>query len=133
MKRLHDKSIYYDLNQSPLYKLTTKRKLAALFNISTKELLTLASREDNYRVFQINRSSGKPRTVEVPKPHLERVHHRLFLLLSRITPPQFLHSGVKGRSYITNAEVNIGAHRLVKLDIKKMKNMLKILRIFKGV
>lgn len=119
MKRPHDKIKYYALNQSPLYKLTTKRKLAALFNISTQELLSLASREDNYRVFQINRSSGKPRTVEVPKPHLERVHHRLFFLLSRITPPKFLHSGVKNRSYITNAEAHVGANRLVKLDINK--------------
>lgn len=130
MKKLHDKSNYYHLNQSPLYKLTTKRKLAALFNITTQELLSLSSREDNYRVFQINRSSGKPRTVEVPKPHLERVHHRVFLLLSRITPPQFLHSGVKGRSYITNAKVHIGANRLVKLDIKKFFPSTKAWHVF---
>jgi len=110
---------FYPLNQSPLYKLKSRRKLAALFNITLKELESLANRPDNYRVFTIGKAANKPRQVEEPKPYIERLHRRLFNLLRRIEPPAYLHSGIKGKSYITNAQVHIGAETLITLDIRK--------------
>lgn len=109
----------YHLNQSPLYKLKTRRKLAALFNLSVRELETLVKRSDNYRIFTIGKKVNKPRQVEEPKPHLERLHRRLFNLLRRIEPPKYLHSGIKGKSYITNAKKHIGKEALITLDIQK--------------
>lgn len=109
----------YPLNQSPLYKLKSRRKLACQFDLTLGELERLAKRTDNYRVFTIGKGTPKSRQVEVPKPHLERVHRRLFSLLSRITPPPYLHSGVRGRSYITNANAHLTSTRLVTLDIRK--------------
>ena len=109
----------YSLNQSPFYKLKSRRKLASLFNLELKELERLVKRPDNYRVFIIGKGTNKHRVVEVPKIKLERIHRRLFNLLRRIRTPEYLHSGVKGKSYITNAKTHINADRLITLDIQK--------------
>lgn len=108
----------YALDQCPLYKLASRKKLAGLFNVSLAELETLAANKTNYRVFDIQQGE-KMRQVEVPKVVLERIHRRLFRLLERLGKPDYLHSGIKGRSYLTNAKAHIGAGPLVKLDIKK--------------
>ena len=50
---------------------------------------------------------------------MEKVHRRLFALLVRIEKPEYLHSGRKKRSYISNAKAHQGALPLVKLDLKK--------------
>lgn len=126
MRRRREDNDLYSSDQSPLYQLKTKRKLAALFGISLGELLGLASRNDNYYVFEIDKENSKPRTVQVPKPQLERIHRRLFDLLTRIKPPEYLHSGVRGRSYITNAKTHVGLRKLAKLDIKKFFPSTKI-------
>ncbi len=119
MARTSSKHKTYPLNQSPLYKLQTRRKLAGLFYKSVPELEKLAKRPDNYRIFTIGKDKNKPRQVEEPKPNLERIHRRLFNLLRRIEPPEYLHSGIKGKSYITNAKEHIGSDTLITLDIRK--------------
>jgi hypothetical protein len=89
-----------------------------VFGVDLALLERLASKTDNYRVFNIEQGE-KSRQVEVPKAMLERLHRRLFALLERVEKPQYLHSGVKKRSYITNARAHLGSVPLVKLDIKK--------------
>jgi Reverse transcriptase (RNA-dependent DNA polymerase) len=122
----------YPLDQSPLYKLASRRKLAQdVFNIELAWLERLAGNGDsNFRVFDIAQSTKK-RQVETPKPILERIHRRLFALLERIEKPSYLHSGIKGRSYITNAKVHVGATPLVKLDIKKFYQSVESARVYR--
>jgi len=97
----------------------SRKKLAAeVFNADLALLERIAKNSENFRVFHIAQGD-KTRQVETPKPVLERLHRRLFTLLERIEKPAYLQSGVKGRSYITNAQVHVGAVPLVKLDIKK--------------
>jgi hypothetical protein len=110
----------YSLDQCQLYKMQSRRRLAAeVFHVELQLLERLANKRDlNYLVFHIGQGVKK-RQVEVPKPIVERLHRRLFTLLARIEKPDYLHSGVKGRSYITNAKSHIGNVPLVKLDIKK--------------
>lgn len=109
----------YALDQCPLYKIASRKRLAQdIFNVDLPFLERLAANEGNFRVFTIRRGE-KDRQVEVPKVVLERIHRRLFNLLERIEKPDYLHSGVRGRSYISNAKVHIGAVPLVKLDLKK--------------
>lgn len=115
-RRLHKR---YAIDQSPLYKLGNKRRLASILNTTLPELQKLVRRHDNYLKFEINPDSERLRPVETPKPRMERIHRRLFALLSRVEPPEYLHSGVKGRSYITNARAHTGARTMVKLDIVK--------------
>ena len=109
----------YALEQCPLYKVASRKRLAQdVFNVDLPFLERLAANEGNFRVFTIKQGE-KERQVEVPKVVLERIHRRLFNLLERIEKPDYLHSGVRGRSYISNAKVHVGAVPLVKLDLKK--------------
>ncbi len=109
----------YALDQSPLYRMRSRKRLAAdVFNIELSLLERLAANSNNYRVFNI-KQGDKSRQVEVPKAIVERLHRRLFALLERIEKPLYLHSGVKKRSYLTNARAHLGSRSLVKLDLKK--------------
>lgn len=108
----------YPLNQSPLYKLSSRQKLAVLLGVPLKYLENLAKAGNSYRVFEIEQNQ-KMRQVEVPKGLLSKVHQRIFLLLARIEKPDYLHSGVKGRSYITNARAHSLRVPLVKVDVKR--------------
>lgn len=124
-------SKFYPLHQCPLYRLRSRKKLASeVFNVDLSFLEQLASNGDNFRIFHISQGE-KLRQVETPKPVLERLHRRLFELLERIEKPDYLHSGVKGRSYITNAEVHVGPVPLVKLDIRKFYPSVDGARIFR--
>jgi hypothetical protein len=111
----------------------SRKKLAhEIFNTELALLEQLANRASNYRVFGIQQGE-KTRQVEVPKPILERIHRRLFSLFERIEKPDYLQSGVKGRSYITNARLHVGPVPLVKIDVKKFYpsvDSAKVYRLF---
>lgn len=108
----------YPLEQSPLFKLKSKKKLADLLELDAKTIVNLSADKGNFRIFTIEKN-GKSRQVQVPKPILERIHKRMFKLLQRIETPEYLHSGVKKRSHITNAKAHEKSSSLVKIDIKK--------------
>ena len=98
--------------------MASRKKLAALLGFDLSVLEGLSAATNNFRTFEIKQGI-KLRKVEVPKRRLERIHRKRFSLLERIEKPEYLHSGIKGRSYITNAKVHTGSVPLVKLDLKK--------------
>ncbi len=108
----------YPLDQSPLYLMPTRRKLAGLLGFSPRALQKLADGTNNYVRFKI-KQDGKERDIQAPKAIMEKVHRKLFTFLVRIEKPDYLHSGRKMHSYISNARVHRGAVPLAKLDIKK--------------
>lgn len=121
----------YPLDQSPLYRMQSRKKLAReVFNVELPFLERLANKPSNYRVFDIKQGE-KTRQVEVPKPLVERIHRRLFALLERIEKPDYLQSGVKGRSYITNARLHLGDVPLVKLDVRKFYPSVDSARVYR--
>ncbi|MFN7611282.1 MAG: reverse transcriptase family protein [bacterium] len=122
----------YPLDQSQLYLLASRRRLAQeVFNLELPFVERLAENGDeSFRVFDVVQGDKK-RQVETPKPILERLHRRLFALLERIEKPSYLHSGVKGLSYITNAKVHRGQVPLVKLDLKKFYPSVKSARVYR--
>ena len=61
----------------------------------------------------------KKRFIEHPKLNLRRVQQRLVNLLNRIQPPDYLHSGFRGRSYVSNALRHDCNSRVAKIDIKQ--------------
>ena len=97
----------YPIDQSPLFRLKTRVKLAALLGLTADELQRFcAEQEAQYDRFKkdiIKNGKTKTRYIERPKPPLRRIQKRISELLNRITPPPYLHSGVSGRSYISNA------------------------------
>lgn len=113
----------YPLNQSPFYKLQSRKKLADLLRVTVQYLDQMAVAQDSlYTKFPktIERDGKtKVRDIEYPKAKLRVIQKRLVGLLDRIQPPDYLHSGFRGRSYITNALSHDGNARVAKIDIKK--------------
>lgn len=113
----------YPLDQSPFFRLQSRAKLAAHLDVSLPDLNKMADAQDSlYNCFpkQIGKDGKtKERWIERPKPELRRVQRRIVQLLDRIQPPDYLHSGVRGRSYTTNASRHDPKARLAKIDIRK--------------
>jgi len=107
----------YSLDQSPLYNLSTKKKLEELLGAPIQNIETLCG-DENYRVFQISKG-GKPREVQAPCYELDVLHAKIASYLSRLRCPDYLHSGIKGRSHITNARRHLGDTPMLTMDIKK--------------
>lgn len=109
----------HPLNQSPLYKVTSPKRLAEVLGISLPDLEHLiAAEHDNYQVFDVTRSDGGKRKIEQPKARTQGLHRRVCDLLSRIETPEYLHSAIKGRSYLTNAAAHVGRGPMVKVDVR---------------
>lgn len=69
-----------------------------------------------YRVYP-HKQTG--RLIQEPGPALQSLHRQIHRYLSRVEVPAYLHSAVKGRSYVSNAQAHVGAGPLIKIDIAK--------------
>jgi hypothetical protein len=110
----------YPINQSPLYKLESRRRLAELLDLTRGELETLANGGvRGYSFFDKKPKNGKKkRHVEQPHLPLRKIQRSLTRLLGRMAPPPYLHSAFRKRSYITNAAVHSYSKKSAKIDIK---------------
>lgn len=106
----------YHRNQSKLYKIKSPAQLADVLLLNGDQLRRLLEAEDNYLRWT-DKKTG--RDIQRPKPMLEKVHRRVGALLARIDTPDFLHSAVKGRSYISNAQCHTADQPTVKIDLRK--------------
>jgi hypothetical protein len=116
--KINSKSKKHLLNQSPFYKLKTKRKLIELLGLSMPELSISKKDIGNYVVFDQISNNGKSRTIQHPKDKQNEIHNRIANLLTRIKLPEYLHSGRKEHSHITNATQHLGSKRVLTTDIK---------------
>lgn len=116
--KINSNSKKHSLNQSPFYKLRTKRKLIELLDLSMPELSVSKKDAGNYLVFDQVGNNGKSRTIQHPKDKQNEIHNRIANLLTRIELPDYLHSGRKKHSHITNANQHLGSKRVLTTDIK---------------
>src|SRR5260370_28614034 len=98
----------YPLDQSPLYLLQRRQRLAELLKLPLPVVEVLAnSSPPRYRCFERTSvqadGSKKRRLIEWPYRELQRVQRRIAQLLDRIEPPCYMHSAFRGPSYVTNA------------------------------
>ncbi|MGF1909640.1 reverse transcriptase family protein [Vibrio kasasachensis] len=121
----------YNLQDSPFYKLRSKKLLAKRLNTSLAQLTPLRLDEGNYSEFL-----DKERKIQKPNRELDIVHTRIASLLSRIQTPSYLHSGKKGHSNVSNAYAHVDATKLMATDIKSFfpsTNWKMIFSFFMGV
>src|SRR5690348_15966681 len=105
------------LRGSALFKMTSPARLARALCNSPERLAYLVTKPGaNYSVWQ-DKKTG--RWIEEPKALLKIVQARVGWLLGQIETPDYLHSGVKKRSYITNAAKHSVDGGGVKLDVQK--------------
>jgi RNA-directed DNA polymerase len=106
----------YPSHQSPLFKVTSPAELAKRLDIELFELEDLANRSDNYKRFKVGHQ--KKRSIQEPKDRLKRAHLKVTRWLGRIITPDYLHSAVRGRSYISNARAHSADANLLKVDVR---------------
>lgn len=108
----------YELIDSPFYKLKSKKKLAHLLKVDVTKLQQMTEDSNNYNEFEHNKDDGgKGRKIQHPIGELDVVHTRIASLLCRIKTPDFLHSGKKHHSNVTNAKAHRNNHPLMTTDV----------------
>ena len=121
----------YPLDQSPLYKLGSRKKLASILHLSDRDLKLLSrSAPTLYRAWDQTNPKGKTRHIEDPAKPLKRVQRRLAKLLAAITPPTYLYCPAKKRCYISNAARHIGSKQIRNLDISNFYPSAKATRVY---
>lgn len=124
---------YYEISQSPLYKLRSSRRLCMLLGINRAELNMLTA-QNNYREYDLidkNNPAKGSRHIEEPIGVRRRVHNRLQSLLSRIQSRDYLCSGKRGVSIRKNAERHQGNTHFLNLDIHKFYFSTRMEYIFR--
>jgi len=108
----------YERIISPLYGIKSRKRLAEVLHWTggVKALEDFARQPDNYNCF-ITKTGKKPRSVQEPKPKLKALHQQIARLILRIDAPSYLHSGLRKRSYVTNARQHVNDMPAVTLDI----------------
>ena len=109
---------YHQEQDSPFFKLRSRKKLAKLLFSSQIKLEKLAREQDPYFSFMKPKSSSGFREINAPREDLKTVQARFADLLNRIVPPDFLFAPVAGRSYVDNASIHMGSRSVRLLDIE---------------
>lgn len=107
----------YPIDQSPLFRVGSKKKLAEILGLPLSRILALKDPVTQYRE-RHKQVKNKLRIIHLPLADRMKVHRRIFSLLVRISPPSYLHSGIKERSFKTNAAAHQQCKELLKLDLK---------------
>lgn len=93
----------YSLEHSPLYRLRNRRKLAILLKLDERYFCREC--EYIYHGFSRSKPNGDGiRKFTVPFDDLKVIQKQISKLLSRIETPDWVMSGKKSCSYITNAK-----------------------------
>lgn len=119
----------YELDKSPLFRLSSKKKLSVLLRVDLQGAANLDSTglTTQYNSF-IDKKSR--RHITEPTGELAKVHRQLLKLLIRIAPPDYVHSAVKKRSYRTNAFAHKDNCNVLKIDIRKFFQSVNFDRIY---
>ena len=125
----------YQLKDSPLFRLRSRKKLAKLLRVSANALEEIRRRKDLYyrrwkhKILKDDekgawlKHSPAPeqadsyRPIDIPDPRLKAIQTRIADLLGRVKAPDFLFSPVRGRSYVDNAAYHKEAKTFWLLDV----------------
>lgn len=109
----------YDISQCALYKCQSKKRLEALLQlegIRAHQVCSLVG----YHSFEIaKKHSDDMRTITAPDKDLKRIQRRILDLLQPVIRPEWLISGEKDKSYISNGETHLDSRYVLTMDIRK--------------
>lgn len=124
--KIKRKNKSYSIKDCALYNINSKRRLAEILYTDLSTINKLKADAGNYEVFRSNN-----RLIEKPTYQLDLVHTRIASLLSRVAQPNYMHSGLKKRSYLTNATTHLGCHPVLVTDIKSFFPSTSREKVFK--
>lgn len=124
----------YPINQCLLYKCQSKRKLEKALVIKTGDL-KLIDDAIRYHAFDIEKKeTAEKRHIDAPAYTLKLIQARILQLIQCIERPNWLISGQKGKSYISNGEMHKDGNYCLTVDIKKFYDSCRreyVFRFFK--
>lgn len=104
----------YAIDQCALYAIKGKGQLKDRIGCTAEQLIAAASSPGAHKVWEEN-----GRVVQAASPELRKIHARIATLLRRVQPPEYRHSGVRKRSFLTNARAHSAVQPSLKLDVSK--------------
>lgn len=107
----------YSLKDSPLFNISSKRKLLKVIAFDDPSIKEIKASIGNYSIFTQMKGS-KSRIIEKPIGDLDKLQSRIASLLCRIEVPDFMHSGVKRKSHVSNARSHLNSEKTFTTDIK---------------
>ena len=111
----------HPLDQSKLYSIQSRAKLAALFGLTRTSLGAIVVMDRPYTSWPLRGERNgkvKIRIIQQPRGGRREIHAYVSRALSRIAPPDFLFCPVIRRSYVSNAVQHAGAKEIRTLDVK---------------
>lgn len=105
----------YPLSNSPLYRLRNRKKLAKL--LCLEQSYFNKDHSYSYRHFSEQKPNGGERKFADPPDRLKRIQKEINKLLQRIETPEWVKSGKKGESYITNGYYHMPSDYVRTMDI----------------
>ena len=109
----------YPIDQCLLYKCSSKKKLEKAL-VLEKGNLKLIDEAIKYHSFDIEKKeTPEKRRIEAPAYKLKLIQARILKLIQYIDRPEWLISGQKGKSYISNGEFHQDGNYVLTFDIKK--------------
>ncbi|OOP74115.1 reverse transcriptase family protein [Clostridium beijerinckii] len=108
----------YKLEDSLLYRLRNRGKLAEMFNLPHNYFRTQYKLDIEYKSKHIKTGRNKKdRLVENPNEKLKNIQRKILKYLSRIQTPDWIISGKKGKSYIDNSKFHKDNSYVITSDI----------------
>lgn len=107
---------YY--NNSPI---ATLDALALTLNVTTERLSLISENiPHSYNTFsKVTGRNRKKRSLSEPKKGLKKLQKKINKeLFEKVSYPDYLHGGLKGKDYLSNAKIHSGNKTLISLDIE---------------
>ncbi len=111
----------YQLNQSQLYRLSNRTKLAKMLGLPKNYFRKQIYIDDQYKDKLVDKKNGAgKRMISCPRgKEVALIQAKLFYYLNRIERPDWVKSSKRGESYITNATAHKKYIYGMKTDISK--------------
>ncbi len=107
-------------------------ELSSFLGISPKQLRWICDNTGkHYRIKFEPKKSGKLRKISNPNKNLRELQKKIKLILGRMSLPDYMQTGSKGKSILTNAKPHFRASVLVKIDIKDFFPSIHFTRVLK--
>lgn len=114
----------YPIEFSPLYRMRNRRKLARVLKVDEKYFKH--NHTYKYDHFSRPKTNGTgTRNFTVPEEELKIIQKRICKLMSRIVTPEWVISGKKNQSYISNAQNHSGNYNVKTMDISQFYDSAK--------
>ncbi len=122
----------YAIQVSPLFNIQHKKRLFEILEVSEEQFGLICENKANY----YNIFLQDKRQIESPCKILHTIHNRIASLICRIEVPDYLFSGIKGKSYVENAKVHQCNVEALTTDITSFypsTNKTMVFKFFRNV